>query len=132
LLQKNPPEAIAAEVKRLQQEYSFPNSKRAHLLFDVIFENDVVPDVVKYKTTFTDLVKDRQTQLGLLQCLEKFCSGALLKKTTLIIKSFYDNDILDEDCIFEWNNSIKSDAIKNEMKPFIKWLQEAEEESEGE
>jgi len=132
-IEKNPQGNIADQVKRIQAEYGFPNSRRAHLLFDVLFPPDVVPDISVYKTTFLELVTDHPTQIGVLQCLEKFCNGPLLKKAPLILKAFYDNDILDEEVILEWNNSgVKSQEMKNEIAVFINWLREAEEESEEE
>jgi len=133
-IEKNPQGNNAEEDKRIQADFGFPNSSRAHLLFEVLFPQDQYPlDIPAYRQTFLELVTDHPTQIGILQCVEKFCEGSMIKKAALILKAFYDNDILEEDVILDWYDSgVKSQEIRNEIAVFVNWLREAEEESEEE
>lgn len=53
---------------------------------------------------------------------------------------FYDNDILEEKALLEWDSKVSKKYVSKEIaqqihdkaKPFIKWLQEAEEEESDE
>ena len=56
----------------------------------------------------------------------------------MILKKFYDEDILDEEVILEWAKKVSkkyvskelSEQIHKKAEPFVKWLKEAEEESD--
>jgi translation initiation factor 5 len=64
----------------------------------------------------------------------------LIPKVAIILKAFYDADILDEDVLFEWNSKVSKKYVSKELsqelhskaEPFFKWLKEAEEESSEE
>jgi len=131
-LKENPQGDIAAEVKRLQKEFGFPNSKRPHLLFEVLF-SESLPDVNKQLPIFKDLIEDQATQMGLLVCLERLTAEEqpLLKKLPSVFHAFYDNEILEEETFLKWNQKkTTSPKVKKEVAPFIQWLQEAEEDIE--
>lgn len=52
---------------------------------------------------------------------------------------FYDNDILEEKAILEWASKVSKKYVSKEIatqihekaKPFVQWLQEAEEEEDS-
>jgi len=132
-IEKNPKGNIAAEVKRIQRESGFPNSKRGPLLFEVLFQPDMVPNVSQYKNVFCELITDIPSKMSVLDCVEKLCYPNLIKKTPRILKSFYDDEIVDEETILKWyDHKLSNQDVKKELIPFIKWLREAEEESEEE
>ena len=59
------------------------------------------------------MVDNRKAQKFLLIGFEKLVeayNGQLLPKAALILKSFYDNDILEEEAILEWANKV-SDVL---------------------
>lgn len=64
----------------------------------------------------------------------------LKSKTLLILKTLYDEDILEEEAILEWSQKVSKKyvprAVAKEIhelvEPFIKWLKEAEEETDSE
>merc|ERR1712062_291682 len=64
----------------------------------------------------------------------------LLPKVAHILKSFYDEDIIDEEVILEWGKKVSKKYVSKELaeqihknaEPFLKWLKEAEEESDEE
>jgi len=64
----------------------------------------------------------------------------LLPKVPLILKALYDEDIVEEEVLIEWDSKISKRYVSKEFSteihakasPFIKWLKEAEEESSEE
>jgi len=74
-------------------------------------------------------------QALLLGCLERMCKAQesdpkFMKKVPLILHKFYDQDILEEEVLFEWfdkptKNFVRksfAEKIRKEAKPFIDWL----------
>ena len=65
---------------------------------------------------------------------------SLLPKVAGIFKTFYDEDILDEEVILDWAKKVSkkyvskdlSEQIHKKAVPFITWLKEAEEETSDE
>jgi hypothetical protein len=58
-----------------------------------------------------------------------------------VVNLLYKNDVLSEDAILRWfrrgmrlekGSAASSDIIREQMLPFIKWLETADEESDGE
>jgi translation initiation factor 5 len=52
-----------------------------------------------------------------------------------IVQIFYEADLVEEDAILEWHQGLDGSTqpfakVKEAMVPFVKWLQEADEESE--
>merc|ERR1719400_1293274 len=64
--------------------------------------------------------------------------AALLPKVAVILKAFYDEDILEEEVILEWGTKVSKKYVSKELsqqihkkaEPFLTWLKEAEEESD--
>jgi hypothetical protein len=61
-------------------------------------------------------------------CIE---SEAHAKILPLILSSLYQAEIIDEDAIICWYNT-STGSIRDSAKPFVDWLNEAEEEDEEE
>jgi len=120
-IQANPEGDIVSEVKRLQGVYGFPNNKRAHLLFDVLFEPNKIPNIKQQKQVLSGLIVDESSQMGVLECVEKLCSsGPLLKKVVLIVKEFYDQEIIDESTLLKWYDyRLTNQDIQKELASFI-------------
>merc|ERR1712241_440078 len=70
----------------------------------------------------------------------KVHEAALMNKVPHIFKMFYEEDILEEELLFEWAKKVSKKYVSKETAqkihdkaaPFIKWLKEAEEESDSE
>ena len=73
---------------------------------------------------------------GIEKTVESF-EAALLPKVSLIFKELYDEDVLEEEVLLEWAKKMSKKNVSKELAqkihdkaaPFIKWLQEAEEET---
>lgn len=63
-----------------------------------------------------------------------------MPKAAHILKAFYDQDLLEEEVILQWNDKVSKKyvskevctQIRSKVAPFIKWLKEAEEEDSSE
>jgi len=131
------PEEIVAEVVKIQNDNGFSNFKRSALLFEVFFKSNEIPKPEEHKQLLSQLLSDEESQLGLLDCIEKLCTAKdatdLLNKSAIVVKQFYDSELLEEEVVINWyNNKLANARLKKEIAPFVKWLQEAEEESEEE
>merc|ERR1711915_440182 len=66
--------------------------------------------------------------------------SVLLPRVPHIFKALYEEDILEEEVLFDWAKKVSKKNVSKETatkihekaQPFIKWLKEAEEESESE
>lgn len=139
---KNDPSAdLAAEIKKIQAKSAFNNQFRAQLVFDVLFPQagSVVPEVSKNTAVLSKVIEDEESQQGLLKRLEQLANEnpALLankkkSKIMLVLKRFYDADILSEEEILKWDEKALAlnDELRQAVAPLVSWLKEAEEESE--
>ncbi len=65
---------------------------------------------------------------------------ALLNRVPIILKTFYDEDILEEEVVLDWARKVSrkyvgrelAEMIHKKAEPFVTWLREAEEESSEE
>jgi len=83
-----------------------------------------------------------EDQIDAIYSIQKFCAKSEYhsKMLAVILKLFYDIEVIEEDDIIYWYNNASSEdsltekekAIRATAEPLIKWLQSAEEESESE
>jgi len=87
--------------------------------------------------------ENQKAQKYLLGGIEKTVEvheAVLMPKVPHIFKALYEEDILEEEVLFEWAKKVSKKHVSKETaakihekaQPFIKWLKEAEEESESE
>lgn len=110
--------------------------------FDALFEGvgkGFSKEAARKKAYLSAVVQDENSQSVLLGAIEAFCSHAraeAVKEVALVLKGLYDEDILEEDIIFQWYDkgsagNTTSQIWKN-VKPFVEWLKSAEAESDEE
>lgn len=142
-LEVNDEKEIVTEAERLEV-----TNKGPMVLCELIFDKNIVNNkLAQIKTNKRLLLRfcaeNTKAQKYLMGGFEKTIETykeALLPKTALILKAFYDHDILDEEVILEWGKKVSkkyvskelSEQIHKKAEPFLKWLKEAEEESEDE
>lgn len=84
------------------------------------------------------VVQDENSQSMLLGAIEAFCNNAraeAVKEVSLVLKVLYDEDILEEDIIFQWydkGSAGNTSQLWKTVKPFVEWLKSAEAESDEE
>ncbi|KAL6564150.1 hypothetical protein OROMI_015600 [Orobanche minor] len=134
----------ASEVKPFLESLSGTRQEIIDALFEALFERvgkGFSKEVLKKKNYFVSVVQEEGSQLMLLHAIESLCgkaSSEAVKEVALVLKSLYDDDLLEEEFIVEWyekgllNGGNKGSPIWKNVKPFVEWLQSAESESEEE
>ncbi|KAL6080494.1 eIF-2B GDP-GTP exchange factor subunit epsilon [Balamuthia mandrillaris] len=116
-------------------------------LLDIAQENkkvDVsksIPTILrKWGGLMEGYLSSLEEEMGLIACAQKYAeeNADVAKAFQLILHSLYDIEILDEDAIWEWVDKQKessepqSQRFLKQCAPFLKWLEEADEEGSGE
>ncbi|XP_061699510.1 eukaryotic translation initiation factor 5 isoform X2 [Syngnathoides biaculeatus] len=129
---------ILAEAERLDVKAMGPL-----ILSELLFDDNIREQLKKYKRHFLRFChnnkKAQKYLLGGFECVVKLHQVQLLQRVPIILKDLYDADLLDEDVIFAWAEKVSKKYVSKELAkeihakaaPFVKWLKEAEEESEG-
>lgn len=111
-------------------------------LFEALFKGvgkGFSKEATKRKIYLSKALQNEDSQLLLLNAIDAFCKHAsadAVKEVALVLKVLYDDDILEEDVIFQWydNRTLGAEGNKSSMwknvKPFVEWLRSAESESE--
>lgn len=125
------------EAKRLEV-----NTKAPLILAELLFSANLVNDIKKHRGLLLRFThEDEKAQKYLLGGVEQVIAlhaAKLMDKVAIILKLFYDTDLLDEKVILDWASKVSKKYVSKEVAtqihdkaaPFIKWLKEAEEESE--
>jgi len=129
---------IVTEAERLEV-----TNKAPIVLCELIFDKVKILDKIKtYKRLLLRFCHgNTKAQKYLMGGIEKSIEShkeALLPKVPHILKSLYDEDILEEEVILEWGKKVSkkyvskelSEQIHKKAEPFLTWLKEAEEESD--
>lgn len=83
-------------------------------------------------------VKAQKALLGATELVVQIHKSVLLPKVPHILKGLYELDLIEEEVMIEWGSKPSRKYVSKELsaeilakaQPFIKWLKEAEEESE--
>jgi translation initiation factor eIF-2B subunit epsilon len=110
------------------------------VLFRKIFEADGnIP--VNAKAVFTrwtgliaKFVHNTEDQRDCLDIMEEYCTGneALEGCFMGVLKIMYEEDMLEEDTIFEWHHQTRGSSIGVRVQPLVSWLENASAESSEE
>lgn len=105
-------------------------------------EELVAEQAMRHLKTYAPLMeaftKTAKAQLALIIRIQEYCYDNMnfLKAFHRIIVLLYKADVLTEDIIIDWYKKSHSNKGKSvfleQTKPFVEWLSNAEEESEGE
>lgn len=126
---------IVAEAERLDIK-----DKGPLILSELLFNENMVTQIKVHRILLLRFTngnhKAQKYLLGGFEQLVKIYHDPLLPKVPHILKAFYDCDILEEEVLLEWSNKVSKKYVSKDLAqeihdkalPFIKWLQEAEEE----
>jgi len=138
-LDVNDEKEILKEAERLEV-----TNKAPIVLCEVIFGQKILAQIKSHKRLLLRFCHNNtKAQKYLMGGIEKTIEShkeTLLPKVAHILKAFYDEDILDEEVIFEWGKKPSKKYVSKEFsaqihkkaEAFLTWLKEAEEESEDE
>ncbi|XP_037935439.1 eukaryotic translation initiation factor 5 [Teleopsis dalmanni] len=114
--------------------------KATLVLAELLFTENITLEVRKNRNLLLRFThnnpKAQRYLIGGLEQIIALHSAKLMSKVAGILKLFYDSDILEEKVILEWAQKVSKKYVSKEVateihekaKPFIQWLQEAEEE----
>ncbi|ORZ28640.1 translation initiation factor [Lobosporangium transversale] len=141
-LEENP-KATDAEIMEKANELNIVAKSRAvTVLVQCIFTDDMAREIKTRSSLLRKFVVNEKNQKALLGGMERVLvtSKTLMLKAPLILKAFYDNDILEEDVILKWGEKPTKKYVSREeakdvrtrVEPFLRWLAEAESEEDSE
>lgn len=115
--------------------------KAPFVLTQILLTDNILKELVKFRTVFLRFChgneRSQKSLLGSIEMLLCQSYPALLDKTAHILKGLYDTDLVEENILIDWHHRASKKYVGKEMRnklankaaPFIKWLEEAEEES---
>ncbi|CEP13508.1 hypothetical protein [Parasitella parasitica] len=118
--------------------------KACQVLVQGIFDEKIVTDLPKRAKVLKEFVVDEKCQKATLGGIERLVGidfkDALLQKIPTILLKLYELEIIEDDVYLEWGKKPSkryvdrevSKAVKEAAAPFLKWVEEAEEESSEE
>lgn len=110
------------------------------VLAQVLFDENILEQVEPHFGLLAKLINgDAEFETALLGGLERFLGldkPDLIQKVPQILLALYHKDLLSEEVIVSWGSKVSkkyvpkdvSKKVRKAAKPFVKWLQEAEEE----
>jgi len=149
LVENKPVKEIVNEVKDYSQKNSLVEYEVVQILWATLMaavewnkkEELVAEQALKHLRTYSSLLEafcqTPKSQLTLMLRIQDFCYDNMnfMKVFQKIVLLLYKTDVLSEDVIMKWykdNHSSKGKSVfLEQMKKFIEWLQNAEEESES-
>ncbi|PIC44586.1 hypothetical protein B9Z55_004906 [Caenorhabditis nigoni] len=90
--------------------------------------------IVSWRDLFGNYYKTKRCQIHLLLAVEDRYNAVegFRQRVPALVHFMYNNDILDEEGILEWAESIETATLKSSMQKIVDWLNQSEEEDEEE
>lgn len=136
--EKLPDKEILAEAERLDIK-----DRAVVALAELIFNDDILTQIPHHRVLFLRFLGNNQkAQKHLMGAFEQLVGTSypkkLMPKVVHILKSFYDNDLVEEEVLMDWGLKVSKKYVKKDVaeqihakaKPFIDWLRTADEESD--
>lgn len=129
------PREVVGEAERLEVR-----DKAPLVLCELLFDDQMLSQVAHHRLLLLRFTHGNQRAqrylLGGVEQVVREHSAALLPRVPHILKALYDSDVLEEEVLLDWSKKVSKKYVNKEVaqeiheraKPFIKWLQEAEEE----
>ncbi|KNA13892.1 hypothetical protein SOVF_112530 [Spinacia oleracea] len=140
-------EEVIETVKHHVKEAKLPDIEIVRLLWDVIMDavqwsgknqqqnaNTALRQVKTWANLLNSYCTSGKLELELIYKVQIQCyeDAKLMKLFPEIVRSLYDQDVLAEDTILHWfrkgTNPKGRQTFVKSLEPFVKWLEEAEEE----
>lgn len=154
MMQEDPPHSAAEitnYIKARKTEQGLPDADVVRVLLVCIMKSinmtgknqmqimqTIIAKVKLYHKVLQAFVTNAKLELTVLVTLQVLCyeDNRLLKLFKDIVKLLYNADVIGEDTITHWHKKGSHPKGRNvflkDMEPFIKWLDEAEEEEDEE
>jgi len=131
------PDNISEKIKQLKTTLGFSDKIiSARVMGAILGPNiqDLQAEIKSNLHILKSVINSTEAQLSLLLFLENLCvtNNLLVPKIALVLKDIYDDDLVEEEIFLKWFQGEINPIVKEKSGPFLKWLNEAEEESSGE
>ncbi|KAL2124337.1 hypothetical protein VTJ04DRAFT_702 [Mycothermus thermophilus] len=114
------------------------------VLAQTIFDENITAQIAKRAPMLKRMISSERHEKALLGGTERLLGQLLekdknvLNKVVKILKEYYDHELVSEEVITKWGTKASkkyvdlstSKKVRKAAEPFIRWLQEAEEESD--
>ncbi|GAA0185688.1 basic leucine zipper transcription factor [Lithospermum erythrorhizon] len=140
---------VIETVKQHVKDAKLPDGEVIRILWDVLMDsvqwsgknqqqnaNSALRQVKTWANLLNTFCTSGKLELELIYKVQVQCyeDAKLMKLFPEIVRSLYDQDVLAEDTILHWfrkgTNPRGRQAFVKALEPFVKWLEEAEEEEE--
>jgi len=111
------------------------------VLVQALFTKDVVQEITTYNSLLAKMVTSEKHQKSLLGGIERLVGLThpdLIPAVPKILMALYQNDIVEENVVTQWGTHVSkkyvdketSKKVRKASEPFLKWLEEADDDSE--
>ncbi|KAF8504369.1 eukaryotic translation initiation factor 5 [Russula emetica] len=134
----------SVEVFKKVQELGIEKKHKAvQVLAQTLFTSDIVTEIPGYVPIFQKMVTSEKHQKSLLGGIERLAGvdhPELISVIPKILMEFYQADVLEEDVVTSWGTHVSkkyvdketSKKVRKASEPFLKWLEEAEDDDDDE
>ncbi|KAG6332994.1 hypothetical protein ID866_6099 [Astraeus odoratus] len=115
--------------------------KAVLVLVQALFTKDIEKEINPYKPLLAKMITSEKHQKALLGGIERLAGltyPELIPSVPKILMALYQSDILEEEVVTQWGTHVSkkyvdketSKKVRKASEPFLKWLEEADDESE--
>ncbi|GLB40242.1 putative protein with domain at the C-termini of GCD6, eIF-2B epsilon, eIF-4 gamma and eIF-5 [Lyophyllum shimeji] len=138
------PKAHAVAIYKKAEELGIEKKHKTILvLVQALFTETVVAEIPKYAPLLAKMVTSEKHQKSLLGGIERFVGIAhpdLIPAVPKILMELYQIDVLEEEVVTQWGTHVSkkyvdketSKRVRKASEPFLKWLEEAEDDDDDE
>ncbi|KAG6919189.1 hypothetical protein DXG01_008487 [Tephrocybe rancida] len=136
--------AFAVAIYKKAEEFGIEKKHRTVLvLVQALFTDAIVTEITTYGALLVKMVTTEKHQKALLGGLERFVGiihQDLVPVVPKILMALYQIDILDEELVTQWGTHVSkkyvdretSKRVRKASEPFLKWLEEADDDEDDE
>jgi len=117
--------------------------KTVLVVVQALFTENVISEIDKYAGLIAKMVTSEKHQKSLLGGIERLVGLThpdLLPMVPRILMALYQKDLLDEEVVTQWGTHVSKKYVDKEIskkvrkasEPFLKWLQEADDDDDDE
>lgn len=134
----------AIQIYKKAEEFGIEKKHKAVLvLVQALFTTDVVKEIDQYKALLAKMVTSEKHQKSLLGGVERLVGKdypELVPSVPKILMALYQNDIIEEEVVTQWGTHVSkkyvdketSKKVRKASEPFLKWLEEADDDDSDE
>ncbi|KAN0125981.1 Domain found in IF2B/IF5 domain containing protein [Russula decolorans] len=115
--------------------------KAVQVLAQTLFTSDILTEIPGYVPIFQKMVTSEKHQKSMLGGIERLAGvdhPELIPVIPKILMEFYQADVLEEDVVTSWGTHVSkkyvdketSKKVRKASEPFLKWLEEAEDDDD--